>query len=335
LLLEGDEHAEELLSKRLTAAEKLQEASLAELQRFDLSNASDEADPARLAQVIESIDSVNRDYERTQGRLEALLRTLGIDSDGTPIEELDARLSGTSSQLEAASAVVAATSMDTGGAAQTADIESLEIHRDKLRQLKAQAEGEAHRDRDALAFVAEAQEELEAAESEVRTLESLSDVIERATAFIERAQDEVHRDIAPMLKSGVERWLPLVTANRYREVAVDPETLAVKVRDQAGAWRDADQLSHGTCEQVYLLLRIAMIEHFTRGSNESCPLILDGVTSEADSDRKREILEMLCVLARERQIVLFTHEHPVHDWAQERLATPSEQGALSLNMLTI
>src|SRR3546814_11365489 len=67
-----------------------------------------------------------------------------------------------------------------------------------------------------------------------------------------------------------------------------------------GAWRQARLLSGGTREQIYLLLRVAMAQHLVT-TGEMAPLLLDEVTAQADTDREREILDMLLALATDRQ----------------------------------
>ena len=83
--------------------------------------------------------------------------------------------------------------------------------------------------------------------------------------------------------------------------------------------RRAGLLSHGTAEQLYLLLRLALARHLTEPAGEACPLILDDVVSAADRERKRELLETLLSISESVQVVLFTHEDGVREWAEERL----------------
>lgn len=71
-------------------------------------------------------------------------------------------------------------------------------------------------------------------------------------------------------------------------------------------------------EQIYLLLRIALAEHLTK-KGERCPLLLDEVTVQSDRERTARILDLLHALTSERQIVLFTQEEDVRDWAKARL----------------
>lgn len=115
-------------------------------------------------------------------------------------------------------------------------------------------------------------------------------------------------------------WLPNVTGGRYQDCRIDPESLLVEVRG-ANGWQRAPLLSHGTAEQVYLLLRLALSRHLTK-QDEICPLILDDVVSASDAARKRVVLETLLAISESPQVILFTHEDDVRDWADERLEEP-------------
>jgi uncharacterized protein YhaN len=127
----------------------------------------------------------------------------------------------------------------------------------------------------------------------------------------------VHRDLAPELATRTAGHLAQVTGGRYDEVRVDPATLEVRVRDEHGELRRAGQLSHGTAEQIYLLLRVAMADVLAR--YESCPLLLDDPTVHADPARTRALLTVLHQISRERQVVLFTQEAAVATWAAATL----------------
>ena len=109
------------------------------------------------------------------------------------------------------------------------------------------------------------------------------------------------------LADTVRRWLPGATAGRYTEVIVDPEQLKVLVRAPAGRWREADRLSYGTAEQVYLMLRLALAEHLVLPGT-SCPLLLDDVTVHADAERTVALLELLRRVAERGR----SADHPVH-----------------------
>lgn len=173
-----------------------------------------------------------------------------------------------------------------------------------------------------LPSVADAEDERDAAERELQRWSQLSKTLETTAAFLKEAQDKVHRDIAPMLKATVQERLPQVTGGRYTDCLVDPATLRVEVSGPGGQRRDAALLSHGTAEQVYLLLRLALARHLTKGRGEACPLILDDVVGASDSERKQAVLETLLAISESNQVILFTHEDDVRDWARERLTGP-------------
>lgn len=199
------------------------------------------------------------------------------------------------------------------------DLEGLQTGLDEARARRDTALGELAEFESGLPDVAEAEERVASGQAELARLEGLDQTLGTAIKFLEAAQERVHRDIAPVLRSTVLERLDQVTGGRYTDCLVNPETLAVEVADAEGQWRTARLLSHGTAEQLYLLLRLALARHLTDPSGEACPLILDDVVSAADTERKRELLETLLSVSESTQVILFTHEEDVRAWAEERL----------------
>jgi uncharacterized protein YhaN len=77
-------------------------------------------------------------------------------------------------------------------------------------------------------------------------------------------------------------------------------------------------LSRGTLEQIYLLLRVALVKHLTK-PGESSPLMFDDVTVQTDSVRTSAILDLLNEISRERQVIVFSQEEDVRRWAESNL----------------
>jgi exonuclease SbcC len=127
----------------------------------------------------------------------------------------------------------------------------------------------------------------------------------------------VHREVVPELTGLLRAWLPRLTEERYIDVRMDPATLAVEVCGPTREFRRAELLSHGTAEQIYLLLRVALAARLTEG-HDTCPLLLDDVTVHADPERTGRMLDLLHRLSGERQIVLFAHQDQVREWAHAR-----------------
>lgn len=161
----------------------------------------------------------------------------------------------------------------------------------------------------------ETHEDHERAVAERDRLRQLRGLTDRTRAFLDQARAEVHREIAPRLASVTEERIARVTAGRYKELRVDPEDLSVRLRSETGVWRSVSSASLGTQEQVYLLLRSAIAE-LVAPEGEPCPLLLDEVTVHADDERLTALLGVVELLAETRQIVMFTQEARVADWAR-------------------
>ena len=186
------------------------------------------------------------------------------------------------------------------------------------------ARGEIEQFSAVMPHVAGAEDELAAAQRECDRVEQLEQTLSTTAGFLEQAEERVHRDIAPVLRSTLREWLPRVTSGRYTEAHVDPETLTVEVSGPGGRRRRGDLLSHGTAEQVYLLLRIAMARHLSV-EGEICPLILDDVVGACDTERKKQVLDTLRALSESTQVILFSQEQQVLDWARQHLQEPRDR----------
>jgi hypothetical protein len=169
--------------------------------------------------------------------------------------------------------------------------------------------------------VGEAEEEFQRAQAELTRLRELDTTLDITEQFLARAEETAHRSIAPRLVETVRAWLPSITSGRYTDVLVDPERLEVRVRADGGRWREAGRLSYGTAEQIYLVLRIALAEQLAR-PGVRCPLLLDDVTVHADARRTGQLLDLLLRAAADRQIILFTQQDQVVEWARTHLTEP-------------
>lgn len=163
---------------------------------------------------------------------------------------------------------------------------------------------------------AEAEERQASARAELERVQRLDVVLKKTRTVLASAQEQVHRNIAPRLNAAIDRWMPDLFGDRYQRVLIDPEKLGVKVLAGQVA-RDATALSQGTAEQIYLLLRIALVEALTAASKESCPMILDDITVHFDAERKVAVLDLLHLLSQERQVILFSQEESVRSWARD------------------
>ncbi len=246
--------------------------------------------------------------------------------DGRPLAALNDEAERLSRE-----AAALATGLDPAAVEELARRGDLEHALEERRDAASAADRAAHELRgrlevlrDGLPDVAEAEEAVVAASSELERVQALAATVDETLHLLRQAQERVHRDLAPVLAAAVQRWLPIVSGGAYGEVSVDPADLSIQVREAAsGAWRTARLLSAGTREQIYLLLRVAMAQHLVT-TNESAPLLLDEVTAQADGERRAGLLRVLHELSHERQVILFSHDDAVADWAESALSAPRD-----------
>ena len=128
--------------------------------------------------------------------------------------------------------------------------------------------------------------------------------IECAIELIEQASRRTHRDLAPQLAESVASRLSLLTDARYQAVNVDTEHFAVSLlgRDRPDMV-PLEVTSHGTRDQVTLLLRLALCESLSGGS-EPVPILLDEPCLTADPHRRETMLRFLHELSDTHQVII-------------------------------
>ena len=137
--------------------------------------------------------------------------------------------------------------------------------------------------------------------------------LNRALELIEQASRITHRDLAPQLAERVAGRLSTLTDARYETVNVDTEHFTVSLLGRERPdMVPLDLLSHGTRDQVSLLLRVALCEVLS-GSGEPLPLLLDEPMLTADPARRDLMLEFLHRLSETNQVVVTTSDPTVID----------------------
>jgi DNA repair exonuclease SbcCD ATPase subunit len=311
---QAEQRAEEDLQKRAGAAQLVIEA----LDACGLTAPTPEAAAAALEQWLAShrthvgqLGTAQREWAELQALLDGrTLQQLNQDASSAADHARDVAVKAGPALLPSINPATAAGKLT----------ELREIARQAERKA-ANSSGELQQFARSVTSVAEAEEALQADEDELDRVRELEETLTLTSQLLERAQDRVHRSIAPALAATIQEWLPTVTAGRYTDVTVNPITLQVEVCDPTRPWRKADLLSYGTAEQIYLLLRIALADHLTK-NHDTCPLILDDVTVHADHARTRDILDLLLKIAAHRQVILFSQEEQVAAWAHENLDSP-------------
>ena len=138
-----------------------------------------------------------------------------------------------------------------------------------------------------------------------------------AAELIEDATRRIHRDLAPRLAASVAERLALLTEGRYTAVNVDTAHFEVSLlgRDRPDLVA-LELVSHGTRDQVSLLLRLALAEVLS-DAGEEVPLLLDEPLLSADPQRRATALRFLWNLSATNQVVLSTSDPALVDALEE------------------
>ncbi len=118
------------------------------------------------------------------------------------------------------------------------------------------------------------------------------------------------RDRQPETLQEASDYLQRMTGGRYSRVWTPLDEDVLYVDDREGNSRSVEILSHGTREQLFICLRLALAAAFAR-RGAVMPLILDDVLVNFDVDRVRAAAAVMRdFAAMGHQVLLFTcHEH--------------------------
>ena len=126
--------------------------------------------------------------------------------------------------------------------------------------------------------------------------------IEIAKSALENAYEKMKNSVTPKFTQNLSENIFKITEGKYKNVAFnDSEGLLVELEN--GNYEMASKLSIGTIDQMYLSLRLSMVEEL---SDEKMPIILDEVFAYYDSNRLTNALKYISEKYKEHQIIILT-----------------------------
>ena len=135
-----------------------------------------------------------------------------------------------------------------------------------------------------------------------QNLEKLNMSMILAKQILEECYEKMRHTVTPKFTQNLSRNIAEITNNKYTNVRfLDDQGLIVET--QNGEYVPATKLSVGTIEQLYLSLRLSMVEEL---SSESLPIILDEVFAYFDNERLENFLKYIYKRYPNRQILIFT-----------------------------
>jgi uncharacterized protein YhaN len=130
-------------------------------------------------------------------------------------------------------------------------------------------------------------------------------VLSMAVRLLTLAKERYERDRQPEVMHRAGAALAKITNGRYDRIAAVLDTDAIDVFDSASGAHAPRLLSRGTAEQVYLALRIGLIDQLG-DVGAGLPVLMDDVLVNFSPDRAEPAARAIADLASRRQVVFFT-----------------------------
>lgn len=153
----------------------------------------------------------------------------------------------------------------------------------------------------------EIEEERALLERQVADLELEFEATTYAIAQIEAIARDKHARIAPALAETAGHYLDEITGGAYSEIRIERDfSIGVGLPQSTRVLdRPEKSLSKGTIDQVYLALRLALVQAISH-DGEKAPMLLDDPFANYDDARLERTMRLLARIAKHNQILLFT-----------------------------
>ncbi len=175
------------------------------------------------------------------------------------------------------------------------EIANLKVEVNKLELKKENIEPE-------LENLSSMEEELYSLNEQYNSLQKTNESIELVKRLLARAYDNMKNSVSPVFTKKLSENIKTITEGKYCKLNFnDEQGLIVELEN--GNYIPAERLSIGTIDQLYLSLRLAMLDEI---SNEKVPIILDEAFAYYDNERLKNILLYLAKEFDDRQIIIFT-----------------------------
>ena len=126
--------------------------------------------------------------------------------------------------------------------------------------------------------------------------------IELVKKLLSNAYEKMKNSVSPVFTTKLSNNISEITKGKYCKLHFNDEQGLIVELDN-GNYIPAERLSIGTIDQLYLSLRLAMLDEI---SNEKVPIILDEAFAYYDNKRLKNILSYLINEFSDRQIIIFT-----------------------------
>ena len=142
------------------------------------------------------------------------------------------------------------------------------------------------------------EELLEIEQENLDKLKNRAEEYNLAKEILDEAYTEMKKNITPKFNQSLSKNIEKISNGKYKNIIIN-DNITVELED--GRYVPAESLSIGTIEQIYLSLRLAIMNEITK---EKLPVMLDEAFAYYDDERLEAALEFLSKI--DNQVILFT-----------------------------
>ena len=131
-------------------------------------------------------------------------------------------------------------------------------------------------------------------------LEQKNICFQEAKHLLEKAYEKMKNNVTPKFTQNLSAIIKEISNGKYEKISINDE---IVVELENGRTVSANNLSIGTIDEIYLALRLSMLDEI---SKEKMPVILDETFAYFDEERLKNILLFLHKQSENHQIILLT-----------------------------
>lgn len=181
----------------------------------------------------------------------------------------------------------------------------LEYSNKKIVEYKLELNGlkyEENEINDKLEDAISKEEEYENLQEQLSELEGKNKCILATKDLLEKAYEKMKNNVTPKFTQNLSNIACNISNGKYKKVIFNEEKGLI-VELENGEYISANRLSIGTIDELYLSLRLSMIDEI---SNEKMPIILDEAFAYFDDERLKNCLIFLAEKSKEHQVIILT-----------------------------
>lgn len=141
-------------------------------------------------------------------------------------------------------------------------------------------------------------EEIQIEEENIKKLNEEKDVFLETKEIIENSYEEMKNNVTPKFNICLSEYIDKISGGKYNNIKIND---GIQVELTNGKLIPIEKLSEGTIEQIYLALRLSVIDQI---SKEKLPIFLDETFAYYDNERLAATLKFINSV--QNQAIIFT-----------------------------